>query len=136
MSSGNTNRQMQILQDFGSDIICCTPSYAMYIGESLKAAGVDSTKLPLRVGIFGAEAWSENMRKEIERSLNIKAYDIYGLSEIAGPGVAFECSEQNGMHINEDYFIPRLLTLIRLKFCRTEYSASLCLRALGKKPFL
>ena len=87
VSSGNTNRQMQILQDFGSDIICCTPSYAMYIGESLKAAGVDSTKLPLRVGIFGAEAWSENMRKEIERSLNIKAYDIYGLSEIAGPGV-------------------------------------------------
>lgn len=109
VSSGNTQRQMQILQDFGSNILCCTPSYAMYLGESLQAAGVDSSKLPLRAGIFGAEAWSENMRKEIEKSLNIKAYDIYGLSEIAGPGVAFECSSQNGMHINEDYFYPEVV---------------------------
>lgn len=109
VSAGNTNRQMQILQDFGSDIICCTPSYAMFIGESLKAAGIDSSKLPLRAGIFGAEAWSENMRREIEKSLNIKAYDIYGLSEIAGPGVAYECSEQTGMHICEDYFYPEVV---------------------------
>lgn len=109
VSSGNTHRQMQILQDFGSDILCCTPSYAMFIGESLKAAGVDSAKLPLRAGIFGAEAWSENMRREIEKSLNIKAYDIYGLSEIAGPGVAYECSEQTGMHICEDYFYPEVV---------------------------
>lgn len=109
VSSGNTQRQMQIMQDFGSNILCCTPSYAMYLGESLQAAGVDTSKLPLRAGIFGAEAWSENMRKEIEKSLNIKAYDIYGLSEIAGPGVAFECSAQCGMHINEDYFYPEVV---------------------------
>ncbi len=109
VSAGNTHRQMQILQDFGSDILCCTPSYAMFIGESLKAAGIDSSKLPLRAGIFGAEAWSENMRREIEKSLNIKAYDIYGLSEIAGPGVAYECSEQTGMHICEDYFYPEVV---------------------------
>lgn len=109
VSSGNTHRQMQILQDFGSDFLCCTPSYAMFIGESLKAAGIDSAKLPLRAGIFGAEAWSENMRREIEKSLNIKAYDIYGLSEIAGPGVAYECCEQTGMHICEDYFYPEVV---------------------------
>lgn len=109
VSSGNTKRQMQILQDFGSDFLCCTPSYAMYIGESLKEAGIDSSKLPLRAGIFGAEAWSENMRREIEKSLNIKAYDIYGLSEIAGPGVAYECSEQTGMHICEDFFYPEVV---------------------------
>lgn len=109
VSAGNTSRQMQILQDFGSDIICCTPSYAMFIGESLKAAGIDSAKLPLRAGIFGAEAWSENMRREIEKSLNIKAYDIYGLSEIAGPGVSYECSEQTGMHVCEDNFYPEVV---------------------------
>ena len=109
VSSGNTKRQMQILQDFGSDFLCCTPSYAMYIGESLKEAGIDSSKLPLRAGIFGAEAWSENVRREIEKSLNIKAYDIYGLSEIAGPGVAYECSEQTGMHICEDFFYPEVV---------------------------
>jgi len=109
VSSGNTNRQIQILQDFGSDIICCTPSYAMFIGETLKEKGIDPKELPLRAGIFGAEAWSENMRKEIEKSLDIKAYDIYGLSEIAGPGVAYECSEQNGMHICEDFFYPEII---------------------------
>lgn len=109
VSSGNTKRQIQILQDFGSDFLCCTPSYAMYIGESLKEAGIDSSTLPLRAGIFGAEAWSENMRREIEKSLNIKAYDIYGLSEIAGPGVAYECSEQTGMHICEDFFYPEVV---------------------------
>ena len=109
VSSGNTKRQIQILQDFGSDFLCCTPSYAMYIGESLKEAGIDSSKLPLRAGIFCAEAWSENMRREIEKSLNIKAYDIYGLSEIAGPGVAYECSEQTGMHICEDFFYPEVV---------------------------
>lgn len=109
VSAGNTHRQIQILQDFGSDILCCTPSYAMFIGESLKAEGIDSSTLPLRAGIFGAEAWSENMRREIEKSLNIKAYDIYGLSEIAGPGVAYECSEQTGMHICEDNFYPEVV---------------------------
>lgn len=108
-STGNTHRQIQLLQDFGSNILCCTPSYALFIAESLKEAGIDPKALPLRAGIFGAEAWSENMRREIEKSLDIKAYDIYGLSEIAGPGVAYECAEQSGMHICEDYFYPEVV---------------------------
>lgn len=109
VSSGNTARQITILQDFGSDVIACTPSYAMYLGESAAKAGVDTSKLPLRAGIFGAEPWTEEMRREIEKSLNIKAYDIYGLTEIMGPGVAYECSEQKGMHVNEDHFIIEIL---------------------------
>lgn len=109
VSSGNTKRQVQILQDFQSDILCCTPSYAMFIGEMCAELGVDTAKIPLRAGIFGAEPWSENMRREIEKKLHIKAYDIYGLSEICGPGVAFECSEQSGMHINEDHFYPEIV---------------------------
>jgi len=109
VSSGNTKRQVQILQDFESDIICCTPSYAMFIGETIKEMGIDPKDLPVRAGIFGAEAWSENMRKEIEKVLAIKAYDIYGLSEIAGPGVSYECEAQTGMHICEDYFYPEVV---------------------------
>lgn len=109
VSSGNTKRQIQILQDFHSDFICCTPSYAAFIGETCREMGVDTSKLPLRGGIFGAEAWSEGMRKNIEELLNIKAYDIYGLSEIAGPGVSYECSEQNGLHVCEDYFYPEII---------------------------
>lgn len=109
VSSGNTNRQVQILQDFGSDILCCTPSYALFIGETIKEMGVDPKSLPLRAAICGAEPWSNNMRKEIEKSLAVKAYDIYGLSEIAGPGVAYECCAQEGMHICEDFFYPEVL---------------------------
>ena len=109
VSSGNTRRQIGILQDFGSNILCCTPSYAMYIGETIAEMGIDPQTLPLRAGIFGAEPWSDGMRTEIERLLGIKAYDIYGLSEIMGPGVAFECSEQRGMHINEDKYIPEII---------------------------
>ncbi|MBP3703965.1 MAG: phenylacetate--CoA ligase [Clostridia bacterium] len=109
VSSGNTARQVQILQDYGSDIICCTPSYAMYIGETVRDKGIDPKTLRVRVGIFGAEPWTEEMRREIERLLDIKAYDIYGLSEIAGPGVSCECTEQAGMHINEDYFYPEII---------------------------
>lgn len=109
VSSGNTKRQIQILQDFNSDFICCTPSYAAFIGETCREMGVDTSKLPLRGGIFGAEAWSEGMRENIEELLNIKAYDIYGLSEIAGPGVSYECSEQNGLHVCEDYFYPEII---------------------------
>lgn len=109
VSSGNTDRQIQILQDYGSDIICCTPSYAAFIGESCRDKGIDTKKLRVRAGIFGAEAWSEGMRENIEKLLNIKAYDIYGLSEVAGPGVSFECEEQTGMHINEDYFYPEII---------------------------
>ena len=108
-SSGNTKRQIQLLQDFGINILACTPSYAMFLGETLQEMGIDPKTLPVRAGIFGAEAWSENMRKEIEKALNIKAYDIYGLSEIAGPGVAYECCEQSGMHVCEDYFYPEII---------------------------
>ena len=108
-SSGNTKRQVDILRDYGSDFLCCTPSYAMYIGETVRDMGIDPKTLKLRGGIFGAEAWSENMRREIEKILDIKAYDIYGLSEIAGPGVSFECKEQTGMHINEDFFYPEII---------------------------
>ena len=109
VSSGNTARQLTIMQDFQSDAIACTPSYAMYLGESAEKAGIDTSKLKLRAGIFGAEPWTEEMRKSIEKSLNIKAYDIYGLTEIMGPGVAYECSAQKGMHVNEDHFIIEIL---------------------------
>lgn len=109
VSTGNTKRQVQIMQDYGSDIICCTPSYAMFIGETVREMGIDPKKLKVRAGYFGAEAWTENMRREIEKILDIKAYDIYGLSEIAGPGVSFECTDQTGMHVNEDWFYPEII---------------------------
>ena len=109
VSTGNTKRQVQILQDFGSDFLCCTPSYALFIGETIRDMGIDPASIKLRGGIFGAEPWTENARKEIERLLAIKAYDIYGLSEIAGPGVAYECEAQNGLHIAEDYFYPEVV---------------------------
>lgn len=109
VSAGNTDRQIQILRDYESDILCCTPSYAMYIGETVRERGIDPKSLKVRAGIFGAEPWTEEMRREIEKLLAIKAYDIYGLSEIAGPGVATECTAQNGMHISEDYFFPEIV---------------------------
>lgn len=109
VSTGNTKRQIQIMQDFGSDILCCTPSYALYMGETVREMGIDPKTLKLRAGVFGAEPWTEHMRQEIERMLAIKAYDIYGLSEIMGPGVSYECSEQSGMHINEDHFIAEII---------------------------
>ncbi len=109
VSSGNTARQITILQDFGSDVLCCTPSYAMYIAETMEKMGVDTSKLPLKAGIFGAEPWTEEMRKQLEEKLNIKAYDVYGLTEIMGPGVSYECEEQTGMHVNEDHFIIEAL---------------------------
>ena len=104
MSSGNTDRQIQFMTDLGATILCCTPSYAAYLAESINERGVRD-RIRLKAGIFGAEAWTEEMRHDIEKALGIKAYDIYGLTEISGPGVAFECEEQAGMHINEDYFI-------------------------------
>ena len=109
MSSGNTKRQIMLMEDFGTDTICCTPSYALFIAEEIKNSGFDLSKLKLKRGIFGAEPWSQEMRKEIEQSLNIKAYDIYGLSEISGPGVACECEAQDGLHINEDFFYPEIV---------------------------
>ena len=109
MSSGNTERQIQFMRDLGSTILCCTPSYAAYIGETLHDMGYTTDDIKLKAGIFGAEPWTEQMRKEIERLLGIKAYDIYGLTEISGPGVSFECEEQTGMHICEDHFIPEII---------------------------
>ncbi len=108
MSSGNTDRQLQFMTDLGSTILCCTPSYALYLAESIHERGLED-QIKLKAGIFGAEAWSEDMRRDIENKLGIKAYDIYGLTETSGPGVSFECSEQTGMHINEDHFIAEII---------------------------
>lgn len=109
MSSGNTDRQIQFMMDLKASILCCTPSYAAYIGETLKEQGYKPEDIPLRAGIFGAEPWTEEMRCGIEEALGIKAYDIYGLTETTGPGVSFECSEQTGMHINEDHFYAEII---------------------------
>ena len=109
LSSGNTERQIQFMMDLNATILCCTPSYAAYIGESLKEMGYKPEDIPLKAGIFGAEPWTEEMRKGIEATLGIKAYDIYGLTETSGPGVAFECSEQTGMHVNEDHFYAEII---------------------------
>ena len=108
-SSGNTERQIMFIMDLQATIICCTPSYAAYIGEVMTEKGYTPETIPLKAGIFGAEAWSEEMRRDIEKTLGIKAYDIYGLTEISGPGVSCECSEQNGMHIQEDHFYPEII---------------------------
>ena len=108
-SSGNTERQIMFIMDLHATILCCTPSYAAYLGESMREMGYGPDDIPLKAGIFGAEAWSEEMRRDIEKTLGIKAYDIYGLTEISGPGVAFECEEQRGMHINEDHFIAEII---------------------------
>jgi len=109
MSSGNTERQIQFMMDLGSTILCCTPSYAAYLGEALKEAGYKPEDIPLKAGIFGAEPWTNEMRRGIEKTLGIKAYDIYGLTETSGPGVSFECEEQTGMHINEDHFLAEII---------------------------
>ncbi|KAA0895017.1 phenylacetate--CoA ligase family protein [Oryzomonas rubra] len=110
ISGGNTKRQIMIMQDFGSTVLTCTPSYSLFMAEEASAAGIDFKKLKLRIGIFGAEPWSEAMRGEIEAKLNLSAIDIYGLSEIMGPGVAIECIEaKKGLHIWEDHFIPEII---------------------------
>ena len=109
MSSGNTDRQIQFMIDLSATILCCTPSYAAYIGETLKEQGYGPDDIPLKAGIFGAEPWTDEMRRGIEKTLGIKAYDIYGLTETTGPGVSFACSEQTGMHINEDHFLAEII---------------------------
>ncbi|MBQ4081914.1 MAG: phenylacetate--CoA ligase [Clostridia bacterium] len=109
MSSGFTERQIQFMMDLKATILCCTPSYAAYIGETLQEQGYKPEDIPLKAGIFGAEPWTEEMRRGIEQTLGIKAYDIYGLTETTGPGVSFECSEQTGMHINEDHFLAEII---------------------------
>jgi phenylacetate-CoA ligase len=109
-SGGQTRRQVQIMQDFGSTVLCCTPSYALVIGEEAREIRVEFAKLPLRVGFLGAEPWSQTMRLEIEAALSIDALDIYGLSEIIGPGVGFECLQKTGLHLNEDHFYPEVIS--------------------------
>ena len=108
-SSGNTDRQIMFIRDLSATIICCTPSYAAYLGERMKELGLGPDDIPLKAGIFGAEAWSEEMRRDIQNTMGIKAFDIYGLTELSGPGVAFECSAQHGLHVNEDHFIPEII---------------------------
>jgi phenylacetate-CoA ligase len=109
VSGGNTQRQLQLMVDFGSTIIACTPSYALFLAEAIAEAGISTNQLKLKAGVFGAEPWTEEMRKQIEEKLKIKAIDIYGLSEVIGPGVASECMHQNGLHIFEDHFIPEII---------------------------
>ncbi len=109
ISGGNTQKQIQLMQDFGTTVIACTPSYALHLAEVMDDMGISPEDLQLKTGIFGAEPWSENMRKEIEGKLKLKAIDIYGLSEVIGPGVSCECECQAGMHINEDHFIPEII---------------------------
>ena len=109
ISGGNTMRQIELMRDFGSTVLACTPSYALYLAEALSESGIDRNSLNLRVGVFGAEPWTENMRREIEEKLRIRAIDIYGLSEVIGPGVASECECQEGLHINEDHFYPEII---------------------------
>jgi phenylacetate-CoA ligase len=109
ISGGNTKKQLQLMEDFGSTVLACTPSYAAFLGESLAKEGVDMKNIKLKAGIFGAEPWTNELRKQIENLLHIKAFDIYGLSEVIGPGVSMECECQNGMHIFEDHFIPEII---------------------------
>jgi len=115
MSSGNTEKQVKIMHDFGSTVLCCTPSYALFIADYIKDSGIPREEFKLRIGVFGAEPWTENMRREIEDKLGIKAYDIYGLSEIAGPGVGYECEYQKGTHLCEDHYFPEIVDPVTLQ---------------------
>lgn len=135
MSSGNTERQIQFMQDLHSTIICCTPSYAAYIGETLKDMGLTPDDIDLKAGIFGAEPWTEEMRRDIEKSLGIKAYDIYGLTETSGPGVSFECCEQGGMHVNEDHFIPEIIDPETGEVLPEETKGELVFTSIDKEAF-
>ncbi|MDR2900080.1 MAG: phenylacetate--CoA ligase, partial [Treponema sp.] len=109
MSSGNTQKQLMVMEAFNSTILTCTPSYALFMAEEAEERGIDLKKLAIRAGCFGAEPWSQNMRLEIEERFGIDAYDVYGLTEITGPGVAFECEAKDGLHINEDLFYPEII---------------------------
>ena len=135
MSSGNTDRQIQFMMDLRATVLCCTPSYAAYLGESLKERGYGPDEIPLKAGIFGAEPWTEEMRRDIETTLGIRAYDIYGLTETSGPGVAFECCEQHGMHINEDHFIAEIIDPETGELLPEGSKGELVLTALDKEAF-
>lgn len=134
MSSGNTERQIQFMTDLESTIICCTPSYAAYLAESIEERGVKD-QIKLKAGIFGAEAWTEEMRHDIEEKLGIKAYDIYGLTEISGPGVSFECEEQTGMHINEDHFIAEVINPVTGEVLPDGEKGELVFTSITKEAF-
>ena len=134
-SSGNTDRQIMFIRDLEASIICCTPSYAAFLGERMKEMGLSPEEIPLKAGIFGAEAWSEEMRHDIEKTMGIKAYDIYGLTELSGPGVAFECSEQKGMHVNEDHFIPEIIDPDTGEVLPDDTEGELVFTALDKEAF-
>lgn len=134
MSSGNTDRQIQFMTDLGSTILCCTPSYAAYLAESIIERGLRD-KIKLKAGIFGAEAWTEEMRHDIENKLGIKAYDIYGLTEISGPGVSFECEEQSGMHVNEDHFIAEVINPVTGEVLPDGEKGELVFTSITKEAF-
>ncbi|MBQ2383302.1 MAG: phenylacetate--CoA ligase [Oscillospiraceae bacterium] len=134
MSSGNTDRQLQFMTDLGSTILCCTPSYAAYLAESIHEQGLRD-QIKLKAGIFGAEAWTEDMRQDIQNKLGLKAYDIYGLTETSGPGVAFECSAQTGMHINEDHFIAEIIDPETLEVLPEGSKGELVFTAITKEAF-
>ena len=135
MSSGNTERQIMFIQDLKATILCCTPSYAAYLGETMKEMGMSPEDIPLKAGILGAEAWSEEMRQDIEKTLGIKAYDIYGLTELSGPGVAYECSAQTGMHINEDHFVAEIIDPNTGEVLPDGTKGELVFTALDRKAF-
>ncbi len=133
-SSGNTDRQIQFMIDLHATFLCCTPSYALYLAEAIEEKGLRD-KISLRAGIFGAEAWTEEMRRDIEHKLGIKAYDIYGLTETSGPGVAFECAEQTGMHICEDHFYPEVIDPDTGEVLPDGQKGELVFTALDKEAF-
>lgn len=135
MSSGNTERQIQFMMDMESTILCCTPSYAAYLGEAMAEQNIRPEENKLKAGIFGAEPWTEEMRRSIEKSLGIKAYDIYGLTETSGPGVAFECEEQSGMHINEDHFYAEIIDPETGEVLPEGSKGELVLTSLDKEAF-
>ena len=134
MSSGNTDRQLQFMTDLGSTILCCTPSYAAYLAESAIEAGI-CDQLKLKAGIFGAEAWTQEMRHDIEEKLGLKAYDIYGLTELSGPGVSYECSAQSGMHVCEDHFIAEIIDPVTEEVLPYGEKGELVFTALTKEAF-
>ena len=133
VSGGNTTRQLQLMHDFGSTVLACTPSYALFLAEAIEESGIDRKELKLRAGVFGAEPWTENMRKEIEEKLSIKAIDIYGLSEVIGPGVASECLFQQGLHISEDHFLPEIIDPRSLEVMPTGETGELVFTTITKE---
>ncbi len=135
VSGGNTERQVTLLQDFGATILACTPSYAMHIAEVAREMGIDFRELPLRSGIFGAEPWSDNMRRKIEAELGISAIDIYGLSEVIGPGVACECQAKDGLHVFDDHFLVEVIDPITGEVLPPGQEGELVFTSITKEAF-